>query len=189
LCRSEAVPANPNRTIEPELSLKPSVGGISAVMMSVMTNEPEAVYRRHAEELLRYATILVGRDAAADVMTDAFLGATGARGWSAVSEPRAYLYRAVLNQARMHHRSLSRSQARDYRTARSADAVMVEDQRDLDVSRALRSLSPQQRAAIYLTYWQDLGVAEVAGLLGVGEGTVQQHLSRGRKHLRRSLNG
>ena len=42
---------------------------------------------------------------------------------------------------------------------------------------ALRSLSPQQRACVVLRYYEDLPVAEVAAMIGVGEGTVKRYLS------------
>jgi RNA polymerase sigma-70 factor (sigma-E family) len=45
------------------------------------------------------------------------------------------------------------------------------------VLTALRSLSPRQRACVVLRYYQDLPLAEVAAVLGVGEGTVKRYLS------------
>jgi RNA polymerase sigma-70 factor (sigma-E family) len=48
---------------------------------------------------------------------------------------------------------------------------------------ALRSLSPRQRACVVLRYYEDLPVAKVAGVLGVGEGTVKRYLSEAMSHM------
>ena len=48
----------------------------------------------------------------------------------------------------------------------------------------MESLSPVQRAAVTLYYWQDRSVEEVAGALGIPENTVKTHLSRARSQLR-----
>jgi RNA polymerase sigma-70 factor (sigma-E family) len=42
---------------------------------------------------------------------------------------------------------------------------------------ALNDLSPRQRTCVVLRYYQDLPVAQVASVLGVGEGTVKRYLS------------
>jgi len=49
---------------------------------------------------------------------------------------------------------------------------------------ALEDLPPKQRAALVLRYGQDRSIAEVADMLGVGEGTVKTHLVRGLRRLR-----
>ncbi len=61
------------------------------------------------------------------------------------------------------------------------------DEAGLDVHRALLELPARQRAAIVLRYFDDLPVAEIAGLLGCGEGSVKTHLARGRSALARKL--
>jgi DNA-directed RNA polymerase specialized sigma24 family protein len=66
----------------------------------VQLSGDEAVYERLAPELIRFATGLVGRDDAPDVMATAFVKAMSSPSWHAVRERRAYLYRAVLNEAR-----------------------------------------------------------------------------------------
>ena len=48
---------------------------------------------------------------------------------------------------------------------------------------ALGSLSPRQRACVVLRYYEDLPVAKVAAVLGVGEGTVKRYLSEAMSHL------
>ncbi len=59
---------------------------------------------------------------------------------------------------------------------------------DPDVAMAVMAvLSPQQRAAVFLTYWEDLDVRSVAELLGVSEGSVRKQLGRARSRLREVL--
>lgn len=52
------------------------------------------------------------------------------------------------------------------------------------VMRGLERLAPMQRTALVLRYGHDLGVGEIAGMLGVGAGTVKTHLVRGLARLR-----
>jgi DNA-directed RNA polymerase specialized sigma24 family protein len=69
------------------------------------------IYEKHAEELLRFATILVGPDAAPDVLSAAVLQAIAGKSWPNVENRRSYLFRCVLNQARLTHRSFLRRRA------------------------------------------------------------------------------
>jgi len=153
-------------------------------MMTAVADSSE-VYRRHADELIRYATALVGPIDAPDVVVDAVVTALGSRRWSEVHNQRAYLYRAVLNRAHSVRRGEARRRRREAK-ASAPDRVAMPDS-SLDAQRALGSLSPQQRAVVYLTYWQDLTPAQIAALLDVSEGTVRKQLTRARDHLRRIL--
>jgi RNA polymerase sigma factor (sigma-70 family) len=54
---------------------------------------------------------------------------------------------------------------------------------DIEVLDAVERLSVQQRAAVYLTYWEDLAPHVVADRMGVSIGTVKRHLARARKRL------
>jgi RNA polymerase sigma factor (sigma-70 family) len=58
---------------------------------------------------------------------------------------------------------------------------------DLEVLDAVERLSVQQRAAVYLTYWEDLPALAVAERMGVTTGTVKRHLDRARKRLEELL--
>jgi RNA polymerase sigma-70 factor (ECF subfamily) len=58
---------------------------------------------------------------------------------------------------------------------------------DVDVLAAVDRLSVQQRAAVVLTYWEDLSIAEVAHRLRISEGSVKRHLARARSRLRETL--
>jgi RNA polymerase sigma-70 factor, ECF subfamily len=151
------------------------------------TDDDVETYRRHAGELIRYATVLVGPADAADVVSDAVLAAFASPGWGDVANRRAYLYRAVLHHSASHHRGTARRLGREQRAAARAPTVADPPGESVDAHRALAALSEQQRAVIYLAYWEDLTPARIADLLGVGEGTVRKQLARARDHLRRIL--
>ncbi|MFQ5524061.1 MAG: RNA polymerase sigma factor [Acidimicrobiia bacterium] len=145
----------------------------------------EEIYRRHAAELTRYATGLVGPFDAADVVSDACIRAFESEGWAAVSDHRAYLYRTVLNVATDHHR---RTLARRVRELKTAGPASVEQAYvDVDVLAAVARLSVRQRAAVYLTYWMDLPAEAVGERMGITAGAVKRHLARARTRLREEL--
>jgi RNA polymerase sigma-70 factor (ECF subfamily) len=143
------------------------------------------VYRTYAAGLTRYAAMLVGHHDAPDVVAAVFLAAMSARGWRAVENPRAYLYRAVFNAAlRWRRRGVLRLVAEERAARRSPPFELDERPEVLD---ALRRLSIQQRAVIFLTYWEDLTPNACAELLDVSEGTVRRYLARARRRLREVL--
>ena len=141
------------------------------------------VYGKYAEELVRFATVLVGPDCAADVVSASVISAFGAPAWSDVRNPRAYLYRAVLNESRMTARREARRTRYEERAAPRDIADAPATPRP-EVFAAVAALSPRQRAVVYLTYWEDLDVGSAAGLLGISDGAVRRHLARARKTLR-----
>lgn len=60
---------------------------------------------------------------------------------------------------------------------------------DDEITRALRALPEEYRAAVVLSDLQGLRYAEIAEALGVPEGTVKSRLFRGRRLLQRTLAG
>jgi RNA polymerase sigma factor (sigma-70 family) len=143
------------------------------------------VYRQLAPELIRFATGLVGRVDAADVLSGAVVRCLASPSWPGVVNHRAYLYRAVFNEANTWLRRSAQRRAREAR-------VPVEERWELpelrpDVRQAVVGLTVRQRAVIVLTYWADLAPAEVAERLGISEGSVRRHLVRARSRLRRVL--
>ena len=141
------------------------------------------VYRQHAHELTRYATVLVGPDHAHDVVTDAVLRAFGAPTWGAVDNRRAYLFRSVLNEANTFHRARRRRRRREVAATRAAPR-RPHPEPSIDALRALDAVTPAQRAIVYLSYWEDQTAQQIADLLDVSEGTVRKQLARARERLR-----
>lgn len=143
------------------------------------------VFRRYADELLAFATGLVGRGDAADVVSAAFVAALASSSWERVDNRRAYLYRCVDHQAKRLYRTRARWRRREERAA-VPEAVTMPEVRP-DVIAAVQALSHRQRAVVFLTYWTGMAPAEVAEALAIGEGSVRRHLARAREHLRQVL--
>lgn len=159
---------------------------LRVTLMGVRFEGEEEMYRKYADGLIRYATVLVGPDRAHDVVADAVVGVLGGVGLSSVVNAKAYLYRAVHNSAAA---MTGRSGARE---RREIAASMVERTRhlgeaDLDVVAAVAALSPRQRAVVWLVYWDDLTAAMAAQVLGISEGSVKRHLARARASVRKAL--
>ena len=151
-----------------------------------MAIDPGAVeaYEKHAGDLIAYATVLVGPTDAEDVVADAMLRVFTSNRWSRVRDGRGYLFRCVLNQAAGSRRRRAVGAEKERRTwERRADEYPMPS----DDVGMLDALSVQERAAIYLTYWEDLAPRDVAAALGISEGAVRRYLARARAKLREVL--
>ncbi len=144
------------------------------------------LYEEYRTNLVRYASWLVGPDDAADVVSDAMESLLRSGLLADAESPQALMHRAVLAKAKSMQRSFYRRRARERQFAERW--VQQDPGFRSDVVEAVVRLSPQQRACVYLTYWEDLTPPRVAEHLGIGEGTVKQHLARARAKLREVLN-
>ena len=148
----------------------------------------EEAYSEYAGDLVRYAHVLVGGSAAdvvADTFADLLRNPNGA--WSTARDPKAFLFGAVANRARMHHRANGRRSRREQLVARRRSTEAVVEDRLTMLPEEFVDLSVQQRAVTYLTYWQDLSVSQVAEILGVADGTVRRQLARARDRMRGAM--
>ncbi len=146
-------------------------------------------YRKHASDLLRMTTMLVGPADAEDVFADAIVNAMQASTWQRLDDDAkaGYLYRTVVNQARQWARARSRRQRREALWAVRESVAEEPLTPHPEVWDSVIRLSERQRAVVFLTYWSDLDGRAVAELLGISEGSVRQHLARARKQLRRRI--
>jgi RNA polymerase sigma factor (sigma-70 family) len=151
----------------------------------VRDGENGEIYGKYADDLVRFATGLVGPTDAPDVVSDAVIRAISSRAWTRVRNHRAYLTQAVLNEARMHHRSALRRRARE---ASAAAEIRYDDTAPRpEVLQQVARLSLRQRSVVVLTYWDDLDQRAVAERLGISPGSVRRHLARAHAKLRRLL--
>lgn len=99
----------------------------------------------------------------------------------------AYVRKILLNAAIDASRRPARRElpTDDLPDAPATTGVGVEE-RDSLVA-ALQHLPAQQRATVLLRHWLGLSVTETAAELGISEGTVKSHTSRGLHALREAL--
>ena len=152
----------------------------------------EQVLRQREAQVLRTAFRILGNWAdAEDVAQEAFLrlhrhglafandAATG--GW---------LYRVTVNLCLDRTRSARPSQELPElpSLARSAEAVVLMEEKKQRLTSALALLPPKERAAVVLREIEGLSTAEVAAALGSSEVTVRSQISKALVRLRGILN-
>lgn len=144
------------------------------------------IYGEHAAALVRFATVLVGPNDAADVVSAAVLRVLSSSGWASVSNHRSYLHQAVANEAHNFRRGETRRRHRETRVP--VPHATYPQEVHPEVRAAVARLSVRQRATVYLAYWEDMTDHMIADYLGISAGSVRRHLARARHHLRRALN-
>lgn len=145
------------------------------------STDAEEVFRKHADSLRRFASALVGPADAEDALAAAMWRLVSSVDLGRVDNPGAYMFRAVMNEAKRQVRRRKRSERRE-RLWAGVDWVAEIDV-DPGVVAAVAELPVKQRAVVFCTYWLDLDRSETAELLGMAPGTVASHLHRARRRL------
>lgn len=139
----------------------------------------EELFREQYPSVLRDVVFVVGdRDLAKEIVNEAFTRLYSR--WRRVSrydKPGAWVRRVAIRLA-------VRQEGRRRREVVDQEASVEHDSHTgPDVRSAVRQLPSQQRAAVMLHYFDDLPLADVAGVLGCREGTVKAHLYQARAKL------
>ena len=149
---------------------------------------PEVVFESEYERLVGSLTVAAGsREEAADAVQEAFVRLI--RGWERLSDyddPAGWVRRVALNLICDRHRMVAR-QTRLLARIRRETSPGDDYTSDGRLRTRLESLPLKQRTALALYYMEHMDIREVAEVMGVTNGTVKQHLHRGRKALRKAL--
>jgi RNA polymerase sigma-70 factor (sigma-E family) len=142
----------------------------------------DELYRSEYARMVALARLVAGELAVAEeIVQDAYVQLY--RTWSSVEYPLTYLRIAVVNGCRSHGRR--RTVERRHRSPAREPVVL--DTNAIAIRDALEVLTPRQRAAVVLRYFEDLPERDIADALGCRPGTVKSLLSRSIAKLRRSL--
>jgi RNA polymerase sigma factor (sigma-70 family) len=158
-------------------------------MARISPKQLAAWFEAHAASLRLYARQWLDAQAAEDVVQEAFLGLMAQN--LPPANVRAWLFRAVRNEAISALRSRVRRQRREHevalvkgdffesRTAELIDARLAQD--------ALESLPHEQREVVVLRLWGQLTLAEIAALVGLPTSTVYDHYRSALSKMRKQL--
>ncbi len=144
-------------------------------MLDERAGEIEALYRRKRRAFhLALGAVTGSWDSAHDAVQEGFARAYARRDQFSGTSLEAWVWRIALNAAVDVQRRLRGPLARTI----EPDPMPPAAERDPDLVRALRSLSPQRRLVVFLRYYGDLSYAEIAEALGISEGTVGATLAQ-----------
>lgn len=146
----------------------------------------DAFARARTASLLRFAHLLTGDPhRAADLVQDAL--ERTALAWPRIrnrDDPEAYVRRIIVNR----NVSIWRRTRREHLVSEFPDqAYEPRDRYDAVLWAELAALPPRQRAVLVLRFYEDLGEARTAEVLGCSVGTVKSSTSRALARLRQRL--
>lgn len=165
-----------------------------------MSNDLDALFRRYREELYLLAyRRLADRDAAADVVQDAFVRYASVSRHPApriIDNPRHFLWRIVINLVAdlrrcslRHGHHVGLDEVADWHAdARPNADQVLESRRQLKQLRiALNELPDNCRRALLLNRLDGLTHAEIGERLGVSTSMVSKYIMRALKHCAKRL--
>ena len=164
------------------------MASVSTPPEEATTTSFEAFFAAESDSLFRRLCLVTGdRYEAEELVQEAFIKVL--ERWERVSgleDPAGYLYRTAFNAFRKRSRRAALALRRAVGLAPDMDEFAAADARDL-VARALRRLTPRQRAALVLTDLLGYGAQEAGKVLGVKAVTVRVLASQGRAAMKATI--
>ena len=159
--------------------------GASAAAQALEFDE---FFAHHRPRLFAALCLTTGdRQEAEEITQDAFVRVL--ERWPAVSQmedPSGYLFMAAMNLFRKRYRRSKLAAVIPLVHPPADEAFDTVDDRDVLV-RALRELTPRQRAAVVLTAILDYPTSDAAKALGIKQSTVRALTTQARAQLRHTI--
>jgi RNA polymerase sigma-70 factor, ECF subfamily len=159
-----------------------SIGAVGSMDSATVDPAYSAFFQAEFTRVTHAVDLIVrDRQAAEDIAQDAFTELLIR--WPRISRydvPEAWIRRIAIRRAlRWARRERIRSVLLGWLEPPPPAPSSV----DADLESAIRALSPQQRAAIVLHYFEDRPLPEVASLLGCSHATAKVHVFKARRRL------
>ena len=149
--------------------------------------------RTHGDAVYRLAFARMRNKAdAEDVLQTTFLRYFASeKEFTDVSHEKAWLLRVCINACIDLQRSAWRTKVsampENFDVADKAAALYGETPQERAVSKAMETLSPEQRTAVHLHYFEGYSTGEIAQMLGIRPATARSHLHRARIAMKKEL--
>ena len=146
----------------------------------------DTLVKRYQSPLRRFLQNLTGGD---NMLSDDLAQETFIKAWTQLSTFKnkssfnTWLFRIAYNVFYDYIRSLKDWRSM-YDVEREVDSLYRQNADDgclqSDIQQAMSQLKPAERTCITLFYMEDRQIREIADIMGLPEGTVKSHLSRGK---------
>jgi RNA polymerase sigma-70 factor (ECF subfamily) len=149
-----------------------------------------ALVTRQARFAFRVAySILRNSHDAEDVVQETFLKIYRARNWTSMANERAFLARVVWRTAvdRLPKVPMEPADSEIASTGANPEQSAISGDWTATVHRLMDALPEDLRQTLALHTVEDLSSVEIAGLMGISEGTVRSRLMRARQTLKQKL--
>jgi RNA polymerase sigma-70 factor (ECF subfamily) len=145
-------------------------------------------FEAHAAPLVLYARQWLAGAIAEDVVQEVFVRLMSER--RPPDNVKAWLYRAVRNEAISQWRSSRRRRGREIEVA--SDETWFEPGRDESIdagfaAELIRQLPAEQRESVVLRIWGGLTLAEISAITGSPLSTVFHHYQQGLRAVRKQM--
>ena len=153
-----------------------------------MTGISYAVVDKYKDMIYRTALTMTRSHAdAEDIMQNVFFKYFRlSPAFGSESHEKAWFLRVTINESKNLLKSFWKSRRLDADLSGFAQYPEKNIQKS-PVLEAVMHLPAKYRIAVYLYYYENYSVKEIAGMTGRSEAAVAQHLSRGRNKLRKAL--
>lgn len=184
-----------NKAIMEVIPAKPSVGPGGTPPLAISQDEFHALIDRTSKRLFRLAARLSGSELdAQDILQESYLrayrGLAERKGFDPKATLDTWLYSIVTNVALNWVRDRQRLKVREGHLVPPVESTSGAAEARValrELSKVLDLLPAEQRIALVLKEIEGLSAKEVATVLGISEGAVEQRLVRARETIREKV--
>ncbi len=151
------------------------------------------IYMRNADSVYRVAWLYLGNKAdAEDMMQNVFMKYIDSNiTFNGDNHERAWFITVTKNACKDYLKSAWHKRRDEMATLEDIGDISYTDtyRYDDEILECIKKLKPNYKVVLYLYYYEEYSVKDIAGIMGRNESTIQTWLSAARKKLRKIIGG